>query len=184
MTDFIATPQPLPVTERHKSFPYQRFFSKLERVNVSDIGKEKGCWEWTSARHPRTDYGVFWMDGRSWQAHRVAWEFKYGPIPDGLILLHRCDNPPCARVDPNGLPEDDHFYLGTVKENNTDRDIKGRGVKLIGDTNPNVKLNADDIRLIRELAKSKSYAAIAKTYQISPVTVSRIVRRETWAHID
>lgn len=51
--------------------------------------------------------------------HRVVWEFTYGPIPEGMCVLHRCDNPPCVRVS--------HLFLGTRKDNALDRKLKGRG---------------------------------------------------------
>jgi hypothetical protein len=50
--------------------------------------------------------------------HRFAWELAYGPIPDGLWVLHHCDNPPCVNID--------HLYLGTVKDNTADMMRRGR----------------------------------------------------------
>lgn len=178
----ISTPQPLPEDKRSRSFPFARFWSKVDKPSSGVL--DNSCWEFTGARHP-DGYGVFWLDGRSRQAHRVAWEFKYGPIPDGLILLHKCDNPPCVRVDPSGPPESDHFYVGTVSENNTDRDIKRRGVALVGNSNGNVKLDADIVRSIRVgRANGETYSSLAFRYNVSAVTIGRIVKRQTWGHID
>jgi hypothetical protein len=52
------------------------------------------------------------------KTHRAAWLVTYGPVPEGMCVLHSCDNPPCCRPD--------HLFLGTLKENSEDRDRKGR----------------------------------------------------------
>lgn len=52
------------------------------------------------------------------QAHRKAWEDEHGPIPPGMKVLHRCDNPPCVNVD--------HLFLGTQADNIADMIAKGR----------------------------------------------------------
>lgn len=79
-----------------------------------------GCREWTGLRNQH-GYGILHMRGvseRNLFAHRVAWEQANGPIPDGLFVLHRCDNPPCLRLD--------HLFLGTKAENTEDMIDKGR----------------------------------------------------------
>lgn len=52
------------------------------------------------------------------QAHRVVWEHANGPIPEGLVVRHKCDNPICLEVR--------HLLLGTIADNNRDRDERGR----------------------------------------------------------
>ena len=74
------------------------------------------CIEWTGARDP--NYGNRKVDGVMWKAHRYAWAEANGPIPDGMMVLHSCDNPPCVNVD--------HLFLGTNMDNLRDASRKGR----------------------------------------------------------
>lgn len=98
-----------------------RFWGKVNKTS------ENKCWEWTGYTLPPfiksfTDsdkgYGRFWFLNKFWLAHRVSWFIKNGEIPDGLCVLHTCDNPPC--VNPN------HLFLGTKKDNSEDMITKGR----------------------------------------------------------
>lgn len=83
------------------------------------VSKQEGCWPWKGALH-RDGYGRFNLPchGGMVIAHRFAWKMTYGEIPDGMHVLHRCDNPPCCN------PE--HMWLGTHRENMDDRSRKGR----------------------------------------------------------
>jgi hypothetical protein len=86
-----------------------RFWEKV------DIGP--GCWTWRGARNTK-GYGRLDFNGPYRVAHRVMWELTHGPIPDGLFVLHHCDNPPCVRPT--------HLYLGTKADNNGDMWARGR----------------------------------------------------------
>lgn len=94
----------------------EQFWSRVSR-------NPDGCWEWRRARIS-SGYGNFGgsTDGRRWMklAHRHAWEITNGPIPLGMVVLHRCDNPPCVRPD--------HLSLGTMRDNTADMIQKGRWV--------------------------------------------------------
>ena len=79
-----------------------------------------GCKEWIGPRD-RKNYGR----ASSWRkdlgtdlAHRVTYILKHGPIPDGLVVMHTCDNPPCVNVA--------HLRLGTIAENQRDMAEKNR----------------------------------------------------------
>ncbi len=89
----------------------------LERVEVNE---DTGCWEWQGSRLP-TGYGHIKSERRMVKTHRVTYSHYVGDIPDGLCVLHRCDNPCCCN------PE--HLFLGTLDDNNKDRTAKGRGVR-------------------------------------------------------
>lgn len=75
------------------------------------------CVEWQGGRD-KDGYGQTVVGGRKQRAHRVAWERIHGPIPAGMKVLHKCDNPPC--VNPG------HLFLGTQADNVRDCWDKGR----------------------------------------------------------
>ena len=75
------------------------------------------CEEWPGAVSG-VGYGQRWAQGRVVSAHRFAWEEAHGPIPEGLCVLHHCDNRRCIRVD--------HLFLGTRADNSLDMVRKGR----------------------------------------------------------
>ena len=91
-----------------------------ERFQTSTCPVANGCIEWTGARllPPNEPYGVFTSSGKRYRAHRAAWIMAHGPIPDGMMVCHRCDNPPCCN------PE--HLFLGSAKDNAEDMVSKGR----------------------------------------------------------
>lgn len=94
----------------------KRFSSKVDRS-----GGPAACWPWKGAWRTEKGYGRILKDrrkGRALRAHRVAWELAHGPIPLGLCVCHACDNPPCCNPA--------HLFLGTMLDNNRDRDAKDR----------------------------------------------------------
>ena len=87
----------------------ERFWSK--------VNKTGDCWLWTGVR-VGIGYGQIYLNGKKTPAHRVSWLLHHGIIPNGLLVLHKCDNPPC--VNPN------HLFTGTNSDNMKDAYIKGR----------------------------------------------------------
>lgn len=80
------------------------------------------CIEWTGARNP-AGYGRLRLRGQQVYAHRVAYEQAYGPIPEGFVVMHSCDNPPCINPD--------HLSVGTYADNARDMVEKGRAFQQI-----------------------------------------------------
>ena len=100
------------------------------------------------------------------RAHRIAWEFENGPVPDGMCVCHSCDNPPCCNPK--------HLFLGSHQDNTQDMMKKGRH-------NPRGphKLTDKEILEIREQAKEGVHQVyLAETYEVSQSMISNIVRRK------
>jgi hypothetical protein len=122
------------------------------------------CWEWTGAKNLQ-GYGVMRVGEGNMQAHRVAYVARHGDIPDGMNVLHRCDNPACVRVS--------HLFLGTLADNNADMRAKGRN------SGPKSKLTERAVRLIK--ASSAKNVDLAHRFGVSETTI-RAIRRygQTW----
>lgn len=82
------------------------------------VKKGPGCWEWQGTRD-RAGYGQAKAGRKTVRAHRLSWRIHRGVIPDGFIICHKCDNPPCVRPD--------HLFVGTHQDNSQDMMNKGRG---------------------------------------------------------
>jgi hypothetical protein len=126
-----------------------------------------GCIAWTG-KTARGGYGRFTVGGRPRSAHREAYRLAVGPIPDGLLVCHRCDNPSCVNPD--------HLFLGTVADNASDMVSKGR--QAIGGKINTAKLSPEQVHEIRNSSLSNRQAS--KVYGVSPSQIGNIKRNESW----
>jgi hypothetical protein len=76
-----------------------------------------GCWLWLGGTD-RLGYGKVNVQGH-FLAHRLAYAETHGDIPEGLLVLHKCDVPSCVNPD--------HLYIGDDQDNMNDMAARGRG---------------------------------------------------------
>lgn len=143
----------------------KRFREKIAPANAA------GCRRWTASTNG-WGYGRFRVGGRVVYAHRFAWELANGPIPDGLLALHRCDVPACCNHE--------HLFLGTDADNSADMVAKGRLVVSRGIHNGAAKLT--QAQAVEVFNASGLHKDIAARYGICPSLVSLIKNRKNWSH--
>lgn len=125
-----------------------------------------GCWVWGG--YKVKGYGRVYRNNRQVSVHRLIWEFYKGPIPQGVQVLHKCDNPSCSN------PE--HLFLGTQKDNVHDCMNKGRFVW--GEKNGMAKITrsiADSIR-----SDCRPSRLVAKENGVDQKTVLNIRHGKSW----
>lgn len=98
-----------------------RFWAKVDRSGGPDA-----CWIWRGCVSGRGYGRLKWGSRVPTRAHRVAYELAFGPIPDGLYVLHRCDVPACVKTEPDARFPNGHLWLGTAQDNTDDMIAKGR----------------------------------------------------------
>jgi HNH endonuclease len=141
------------------------------------IPERGGCREWRGA-HTMKGYGKRKIAGQQWLVHRWVWTQMHGPIPEGLNVLHHCDNPPCYLLD--------HLFLGTTQDNHDDMVAKGRAVtppivRHYGEANGMTTLTIAQVAEIRAaLAAGEVQRRIAERYGVAPATITRIKRGKVW----
>ena len=138
-----------------------------ERLARGSQPGANGCRVWAGRTTP-DGYGKITLRKVDLYAHRMAWTTSVGPIPPGMFVLHKCDNPPCISIA--------HLFLGTPADNMRDRDAKGRGAARLNDVAVRV------IRLMYERGMA-TQQQLAEAHGVGHSTVSRVVLRKSWAHV-
>lgn len=137
------------------------------------INSETGCWEWTASENG-SGYGEIRINYKKRYTHRLSYELHIGPIPKGMHVCHKCDNPRCAN------PE--HLFLGTAADNAADKAKKGRSHRLQGMASPNAKLTDADVMSIRA-AVGITNVDLAKQYGIGRQYLSQLRAGLHWTHL-
>ena len=158
---------PLAGASPHYKTPEEAFLAR-------SCHRDTGCIEWTGSSDAK-GYGQLRIDGKLIKAHRYAVERSNGPTPDGMVVMHLCDNPKCVNID--------HLQIGSQKQNVHDMDGKGRRINKQpkGSANGNSKLTDDDVRAIRR--DTRRQVDIAATYGIAQTVVSKIKLHQAWRHV-
>lgn len=133
-----------------------------------------GCWLWCGFTD-NSGYGrTSSLHARHSHIHRLAWELFVGEIPNGLCVLHKCDNPLCSNPH--------HLFLGTRRDNNADRRRKGREGNRTGPRNGRTVLTELQVRSI--YFDQRRICDIARNYGVSWTTIYQIKKRQNWSHLD
>lgn len=148
------------------------------------------CWEWIGGR-TMAGYGLFSTTGNNHVlAHRFAYTLAYGPIPEGLLICHSCDNPPCCNPD--------HLWLGNDAVNAADMVAKGRSTKgdrhafrqnperaAHGENHVCAKLREVDVRAMRfrYAAGGVTFQELADAYGVTSGAISAVIMRKNWKHV-
>lgn len=139
-------------------------------LNKVVVGTDEECWNWIGAR-TSSGYGSIGDYYQLKSAHRVSWELYRDPIPNGKLVLHKCDNKLC--VNPN------HLYLGTSGDNMNDRAIRNEN----GQGGIQSKFYIGEIWLMKKLYNSGKVFQrdIAMIFKCSQGTISFLVNDKSGA---
>lgn len=146
----------------------------------ANVGKERksGCIQWAGYCDPN-GYGRLHIGNKSILAHRLSWEIQNGPIPEGMFVLHKCDNPSCIRTgDENG-----HLFLGNQNDNIQDSIQKGRARSggLVGEKHIQSKLT--EIQVMRIRRSKLRGIELAEKYKVATTTISDVQKGKIWKHL-
>lgn len=164
----------------------------------SRVDRSGACWRWLGAKSGK-GYGKVRVGRGRVDVHRLVYALVNGPIPDGLQVLHRCDNPICCRPD--------HLFLGTQSDNMQDMLAKGRNFhqtrperlargarngaytqpecRRRGERNGRAILAEADVVAVRRLHATGDYLLrdLAARYGVSVATIHRAVRGKAWSYL-
>jgi len=184
----------------------ERFAEKIIKdAFVSSPHVKTPCWIWHGCRIK--GYGSMKVDGKNVPAHRQSWILKNGKIPDGFLICHHCDNPPC--VNPR------HLFIGDNFSNMRDMSEKGRAMSgdrsyakrfperlkrginhpfvidpslaARGEDAGQAKLTEIQVREIRKVYRFGKWGfgahVLAKRYGVTKGTILAVLKFKTWKHI-
>lgn len=161
----------------NKKITKEEFFKRIEKTDY--------CWNWIGFKD-RSGYGFIKWDGRHQRSHRIMYMIHHNIVlpkgrgSSGTIVLHKCDNTSCVNPD--------HLFLGTQLDNVRDMMNKGRGNHpgIKGIKNGMAKLNEILVKEIRKYKKNNpniSQKNIGKLFNVSQMTICRVLNRVLWGHV-
>lgn len=149
---------------KHNADLIEQFFHSSTRKT------DGGCWECTAVKNAN-EYGLINVNGKSGLAHRYSYRTFVGPIPDGMGILHSCDNPPCVNPD--------HLRPGTPMDNSRDKVERNRCQAILTrESVENIKTE-----LSAPIGERPRQRDLAKKYGISQGNVSDILTEKIWSHV-
>jgi len=161
-----------------KKFPSVRNGGKFCSLQCSvdsriEVRGEDECWPWRGGIFKKDGYGrvSFKIEDKNTglNAHRVAYELHVGPVPEGLVVRHTCDNPICCNYK-------NHLIPGTVKDNKMDEISRGRHRR---------KLTVEQVRIIRDMPfEIISKADVARLIQCTVASICQAHNRKSWRHLE
>jgi len=151
---------------------------KLQRLKINfenQVIKKDGCWDSKTPLRKGGYIQIRYID-KMIGIHKASWLIHNGKIPDGLLVLHKCDNKRCSN------PE--HLFLGTHKDNHQDMVNKGRQNLPIGENHKNSKLTIEKVKKIKELLNlGVTVRRISKDFNMGKSTIDAIKNGITWKHV-
>lgn len=167
-----------------KSPKNYEYIEKTKNRILNSIKEENGCWVWQKKFHDKCNYGVMgWIfkgKKKQWMAHRVSFSVFKQEIPEGIFVLHSCDNSKCVNPD--------HLHLGTQKDNMREMRERGRDNDIsrgrCGENHGMSKLTEDQVSEIRSLRKQGVYGTeIAKKFNVTNTLIYLICNNKIWKNI-
>lgn len=145
-----------------------RFWPRVQKDGAG------GCWLWIGTK-TNEGYGTIRVGEKLCVSHRVGWELVKGPIPDGMLALHKCDNPSCVNPD--------HLFLGTNADNAQDKMRKGRATW--GARSATAKLTEAAVLEMRRRARAgETTANLARAYGVTKSVARKAILGLTWRLLD
>lgn len=155
----------------HESFAHPDHDFTEARFHDGYEYTDSGCWEWTGVVSS-VGYGMLAVSGDRPLAHRVSYRLHHGEIPDGMYVLHDCDNPPCVNPD--------HLHLGDQQQNIDEAIERGR-MDRKGEKHHNAKLTWEKVNDIRSRYDSgETIDELELDYDVSYSTIHNVVHENTW----